>query len=117
MDLRDLVRAALGGDVLGARQWVADASRAKLRWGDVPRPEGLDESELAVAAALADMLAERAGQAPPGWTSSVGPARQTTYLVKEAEHLGRMRARLELETPEPLRRRGVRAPANFLTIA
>lgn len=56
MDLRDLVRAILAGDLLTARQWVADAQRANLQWDRLERPFGLNERELTVAAGVAELL-------------------------------------------------------------
>src|SRR4051812_42344343 len=69
MDLSDLVRSILRGDLLMARQWVADAHRAALRWEAVQFPGDLDPRELIVAAAIAEMLAERNGARPPAWAS------------------------------------------------
>ena len=71
MDLRDLVRALLSFDALAARQWLADAQRSGFVWAEVPAPVGLDTTELATAAGVAELLAARAGQPPPGWAASV----------------------------------------------
>jgi hypothetical protein len=46
MELPDLVRAVLSGNLLAARQWVADAKRARLPWELCQRPTGLDEREM-----------------------------------------------------------------------
>src|SRR5947199_1109662 len=74
MDLRDLVRALLGFDALAARQWLADAQRSGLVWAEVPAPLGLDPTELAAAAGVAELLASRSGQSAPDWTATVPPS-------------------------------------------
>jgi len=52
MLLRDLVEAIVGGDLLAARQWVADAKREQLRWGTLPCPRDLTGRKMAVAAGM-----------------------------------------------------------------
>jgi hypothetical protein len=113
VDLSELVRAVLSGDALHARLWVL-AARGVV-WSCVPRPAGLGLDELAVAAALIELLAERDGQAAPGWTASVGAASRPMCLVRNAGP--RMRKRLETESPEPLRRRNLFAPSDYLRAA
>jgi hypothetical protein len=117
MNLGDLVRYLLGNDVLAARQWVADAGRFRLSWTSLPRPEGLDLVGLVVAAGVVELLASRAGQAPPAWTGGIGAAPAPVLLVRAAARLPRLRRLCEEEGPEPLRRRGVLAPPEFLTAA
>ena len=117
MDLRDLVRALLGFDALTARQWLADAQRAGLVWAEVPAPAGLDATELAAAAGVAELLASRSGQPAPDWTAAVPPAPQRLFLVRAASTMPRLRAACEREGPEPLRRRGLLAPPDFLSVA
>lgn len=117
MDLRDLVDALLAFDHLAARQWVADAMRAGMRWADLPRPSGLDDVGMAIAAGVAEMLAGRTGQSPPSWTREVHGSPQRLYLVREASRMPRLRRLCEDQGPEPLRRRGLLAPPEFLTIA
>lgn len=67
MELPDLVRALLSFDALAARQWVADSLREGLVWASIPAPTELDPVGLWVAAGVAELLAGRAGQAPPSW--------------------------------------------------
>jgi hypothetical protein len=117
VDLEDLVRALLRFDALTARQWLADAARSKLRWSEVPAPSDLDETERALAAGVAELLAARAGQAAPPWTAAIPAAPRTVFLVRSAATMPRLRAACEREGPEPLRRRGLLAPPDFLTIA
>lgn len=117
MDLRDLVKAVLGYDTLSARQWLADAERAGFRWADVPAPKGLDPTASALAAGITELMASRLGQVPPAWTSKVPAAPERIFLVRAAASMRRLRETCEREGPEPLRRRGLLAPPEFLTIA
>ena len=116
MNLSDLVRALLAFDTLAARQWVTDSLRAGVVWASIPAPTDLDGVGLGVAAGIAELLAERAGQAAPAWASSVDAARSPVCLVKAARTMPRLRQLCELEGPEPLRRRGILAPPEFLTV-
>jgi hypothetical protein len=117
VDLRDLVHSLLDGDTLSARQWVADACRLELDWRTVRQPEGLDLRGLAVAAGIAELLAARASQQAPSWAANVGAAPEPIYLVRSALTMPRLlRVCLE-EAPEPLRRRRILAPPEFLTAA
>lgn len=100
-----------------ARQWVADARRARLAWSRVQEPEGLSPVERAVAAGIVELLASRAGEGAPGWTADVGPLASPLLLVRAAAELPRLRTSCEREGPEPLRRRNLLAPPEFLTIA
>ena len=116
MDLRDLVRALVAGDALAARQWVADAARMHVRWSGLAKPELLPPDEMAIAAGIVELLAQRSGEPPPPWTEEVLPASRPVYLVRAAASMPRLRRTCEEEGPEPLRRRGVFAPPDFLTL-
>jgi hypothetical protein len=117
MDLHDLVRALLAFDTLAARQWVADSVREGLVWASIPAPVDLDPVGLGVAAGVAELLAARAGQPPPTWTSAIAAAPTQVCLVKAARTMPRLRQLCEQEGPEPLRRRGILAPPEFLKVA
>ncbi len=117
MALRDLVQALLCFDALVARQWVADSVRQGLVWASVPEPTGLDAVGLGVAAGVAELLAARAGQEAPAWAKAVGAAPTQVCLVKAARTMPRLRRLCEEEGPEPLRRRGILAPPEFLMVA
>ena len=117
MDLNDLVRALLRFDTLSARQWLGDAARAGLVWSEVPAPLDLDPTESALAAGVVELMAARAGQPPPAWAPDMPPAPKPLFLVRSAATMPRLRAACEREGPEPLRRRGLLAPPDFLTIA
>lgn len=45
MEIPDLVRAILDGQLLVARQWVADARRDQIDWEQLASPSGLNERE------------------------------------------------------------------------
>jgi len=117
MDLVRLVRSLLAFDALSARQWVADAVREGLRWSDVPEPHLLDPTERAVAAGIAELLAQRSAQEPPRWTLSVPPSPAPLYLLRSAQTMTRLRRLCQEEGPEPLRSRRIYAPPEFLSVA
>lgn len=117
MELRSLVAALLNHETLTARQMVVDAIGRGTRWSDIPAPTGLSETELAVAGAVVELLAERTGQAPPAWAARVPAAPEPVFLVKAALSMPRLRRLCEQEGPEPLRRRRILAPPEFLTFA
>lgn len=116
MEIRELVAALLSFDALAARQWVADASEAGLRWRDQKCPENLGPLELAVAAGVVEMLAQRSRQDAPTWTKDVPPLEEPIYLVRSAESMPRLRTLCREEGPQPLRERGILAPPGFLTM-
>jgi len=116
VDLAELVRALLRYDTLAARQWVADATRTGFSWQDLPQPD-LEGPALAVAAGVVELLAARVGQPAPEWTTAVPASPTAIYLVRAAATMPRLRRSCEVEGPEPLRRRLVFAPADFLTAA
>jgi len=117
VDLRDLVHAVLAYEALAAREWVAEAASSGLRWSEIPVPAGLDATELAVAAGLAEMLAQRAGVAVPAWVHSIERAPREVFLVRAADTMPRLRRMCREEGPEPLRSRGIFAPPDYLTAA
>ena len=69
------------------------------------------------AAAVLELLASRRNQPPPAWTGGVGPLAEPFYLVAAAQQMTHLRQLCETEAPEPLRRRRMFAPANFLAFA
>lgn len=116
MELPDLIRAILSGDLLAARQWVADAYRAQVRWERLERPSGLDDREMAVAAGIAELLAARAGALAPSWTIAVGAQKEPLFLDPGLEDMPRTRERMQTHAPEPLRKRNLFASPDFLDV-
>ena len=115
--LEQLAAAALAGDALGLRSLVQDWLADNPRLAECPRPPSNDPEVLAVAAALVELFAQRAGQAPPDWSGRIGPLAQPRFLVRAAATMRRLRQMCETESPAPLRRRNLYAPANFLQFA
>ena len=117
MDVRELVRAVLAGDLLTARQCVADAQRAEVCWERLDEPRGLRDREMSVAAGIIEMLASRAGVTPPMWTKKIGAVGEQLVLDPGLERMPRSFAHAKLAGPEPLRRRNLIALPDFLDVA
>ena len=117
MEIRELVQAILTGDLLTARQWVADAQRNNLQWKSVPYPRDLNSRELTVAAAVAELLALRAGSEPPQWTEMVGAEPAPLLLDPGLDQMPRSYALARSAGPEPLRKRNLIALPDFLNVA
>lgn len=117
MVVRNLAKALLSGDLLTARQLVADIRRMNTSIQQLEKPHGVSEHELAVAAAVVEMLAERSRVAPPDWTASVGPVSGMLVLDPGLERMPRSFAHAQAAGPEPLRRRNLVALPDFLDVA
>ena len=117
MDVPELVHALLAGDLLTARQCVADAQRARVQWQQLERPCGLSDREMSVAAGIVELLASRTGGTPPPWTKTVGAVREPLILDPGLEQMPRSFARAKTAGPEPLRRRNLIALPDFLDVA
>lgn len=117
MELPDLVRAVLTGNLIAARQWVADAYREGLTWEHLEQPHGLSQREMSVAAGITELLASRRNAAPPSWTTGVGSSPQQVILDPGLEHMPRSFAHAKSEGPEPLRKRNLIALPDFLDVA
>jgi hypothetical protein len=117
MDLNELVRAILAGDLLAARQHVADAYREPVRWKQLDRPAALDDRELTVAAAVVELLASRIAATPPSWTSTVGALGEMVVLDPGLEEMPRSFARVKSCGPEPFLRRNLIASPDFLDVS
>jgi hypothetical protein len=113
--IEDIARAALAYEALTVRELIQDLLRDHPDWTAIPRPVAVDENTLVVAAALLELLALRNGAEPAAWARETGPAREPIHLVRAATTMPRTRARVEAESPEPLRRHNVFAPAEYAT--
>ena len=80
-----------------------------------PRTENLQI--LGTAAALLELLAQRTGRPAPQWTRDIGAVPTPMFLLEAAVRMPRLRLLCESESPEPLRKRGLYAPPDFLTFA
>jgi hypothetical protein len=115
--LEELAEAALERDALRLRSLAQDFLRETPRLSDVPRPPTKDARRLTAAAALMELLAARQRQAPPAWTREVGPLTEPFFLLEAAERMTRLRQLCETQSPEPMRKRRMYAPPNFLAFA
>jgi hypothetical protein len=115
--LEDMARAALEGDALKLRSLVQDWLQTAPRLVDAVCPATGDAAVLAVSASLAELLAERTGQAAPTWTRGIGALPQAVFLVRAAATMPRLRRMCEAESPLPLKRRNLFAPADYLRFA
>lgn len=117
MDVSELVHALLVGDLLTARQFVADAQRAHVQWDQLKQPPGMSDPEMSVAAGIVELLASRAGSTPPPWTKNIGAVRELLILDPGLEQMPRSFARAKTDGPEPLRSRNLIALPDFLDVA
>lgn len=115
--IEQLAEAALAGEAMELRALAQDWLRENPRISDCRMPDAVDGDTLATAAGLVELLALRAGQQPPHWTARIGRVRHPIFLVKAAQTMRRLREACENESPLPLRRRGLYAPADFLSFA
>lgn len=115
--LEEMALAALRRDHLVLRSLAHDFLRDHPRLANVPQPQTNRAEVLAVAAGLIELLANRVGQAAPNWTRAVGPLAEPFLLLESALRMKRLRTLCETESPEPLRKRKLYAPPDFLTFA
>lgn len=117
MKIEQLAQAILEGEALLARSLTQDFFRSKPRIADIRKPRGHNQAILTTSAALTELFAMRMGQEPPIWTASVGSLEKPIFLVKSAATMKRLRVLCETQSPEPLRKRGLYAPPNYLEFA
>ena len=115
--LEQLAETALAGEALALRSLSQDWLHENPRISDCPRPHSTDPEVMAVAASLAELFADRAGQTSPQWSRGIGPLAQPRYLLRAAATMKRLRHMCEVESPPSLRRRNLFAPAEFLRFA
>lgn len=113
----DLARAALRHDALTLRSLVQELLRECPSLAEIAPPRTDDPQVLGTAAALIELIALRTAQSPPDWTKTVGRVPTPTYLVAAAATMKHLRTLCETESPEPLRKRGLYAPPDFLSFA
>jgi len=80
----------------------------------IPRPEDTDQRTMIMAAALLDLLAARTRQQPPKWTKDEGEMSEPFFLRASALNNEQLRKQCLAEAPEPLKKHGVYATADFL---
>jgi hypothetical protein len=114
--LEQIAAQILANHPLEVRSLTQDYLRrgAPLRLERAPTSE--DPRICAVAAGIAELIAARTTQQAPAWTSQIGKLPAPLYLVEAATKSPKMRARVEQESPEPLRKRNVFAPSGYLAM-
>ncbi len=117
VQIEQLAEAALKRDSLRLRSLLQDWLETAPVVSTVAKPLTSDPRVLAVSAALLELIAARLGQPHPAWTRDVGPLDEPYYLLEAALRMKHLRALCEREAPEPLRRRRIYAPPNFLEFA
>ncbi len=115
--LSEIAQAAIDRDALKLRALTQEFLGQQPDLIHLPRPMLSDPTQLAAAAALVELFALRQHQPPPGWAADIGPAPQPFFLVASALTMKHLRHLCETEAPEPLRKRGLYAPPNFLEFA
>lgn len=115
--IEQLAEAALERDSLRLRSLVQDMTRSRINWSAIPRPKTKDARLLAIAASLSELLATRQDQTPPAWTKEIGALKEPFFLLQSAEKMKRLRVLCETQSPEPMRKRRLYAPPNFLEFA
>lgn len=115
--IEQVATAVLYDDNLATRALVQEFLRSQPILADIPRPDTADPILLAVVAALLELFSLRTQQSAPGWTQGVGPVEQPLYLLRSAAHMRRLRDLCRDAAPEPLRRRRLYAPPDYLAFA
>jgi hypothetical protein len=114
--LEQIATQILAKNPLEVRSLVQDYLRRGAPLGLEHAPTSGDPRVCAVAAAIAELFAARTSQQAPAWANQIGRLVTPVYLVEAAARSPKLRARIERESPEPLRRRNVFAPASYLEV-
>jgi hypothetical protein len=117
VSLEELAETALRREGLQLRSLAQDFVREHVQFASIPQPQIADPQVLSTAAALLELLAHRTGRTAPSWTRSIGAVPIPFHLLEAAQKMTRLRALCEAESPEPLRKRGLYAPPDFLSFA
>ena len=80
-------------------------------------PNSADENIFIAAAALAELFAERLNLPVPLWAARAGVLPEPFYALKSAHRFRSVRECCVKESPASLRRHGIYAPSNFLSMA
>ena len=115
--IEQLAQVALERDNLRLRGFVQDLLHSATPLNRLPRPTSRDPRLLSVAASIVELLAERQGQPPPVWTKEIGALNEPFFLIESAVRMKRLRELCETQSPEPMRKRRLYAPPNFLQFA
>ncbi|MCG3196982.1 MAG: hypothetical protein GHCLOJNM_01463 [bacterium] len=117
VDLNELAAAVLAHDCLKVRGLAQDLTRETADFSTLEPPTSADMRIRAVAASLIELFAQRAKQPPPTWSVETPGLGESIFLVESAGKMQRLRKLCEAESPEPLKKRGLLAPPNYLEFA
>jgi hypothetical protein len=112
--LEQIAAEILANRPLEVRALVQDYLRRATPLRQELAPTSSDPRICAVVAAIAELFAARTAQPAPAWANGIGKLTAPLYLVEAASRSPRVRARIEQESPEPLRKRNVFAPSGYL---
>lgn len=112
--IETIAQSALAKDNLATRSLVQDFLRTEPNFSIIPRPDLLEHAELAIAAALLELFAQRQNQTAPKWTAEIDGVSEPFFLIKSVEKMRRLRNLCLQESPEPLRKRKFFAPPDYL---
>lgn len=115
--VEQIVEAALAQEALQLRSLIQQFLRNNPRFEALPPFHSKDPVKFALAAAIIELLAEQAKQAPPSWTVEAGALSEPMFLLKSAAKMKRLRQLCVEESPLPLKKRGFYAPPNYLSFA
>lgn len=114
--LEQIAAQILAKNPLEVRSLVQDYVRRGAPLWSERAPDSDDPKIRVVAAAIAELIASHTTQQAPAWVDQIGRLPTPVYLVEAAAQSPKMRARVERESPEPLRKRNVFAPPGYLEI-
>ncbi len=117
MNVETIAESILEGEALLARSLIQDWLSFRPDLSGEPFPKTSDGRVLALSAALVELFAERLGQRSPDWTRQVSALKEPVYLLRSVTRMPRLRKLCEEQSPAPLRRRNLFAPADYLTFA
>jgi len=112
--LEKIAARILAKNPFEVRSLVQDYLRRGAPVGSERAPDSNDPKIRAVTAAIAELIATRTAQQAPTWVDQIGRLPTPVYLVEAVAKSPKMRARVEQESPEPLRKRNVFAPPGYL---
>ena len=115
--IEQIAAAILRDDSLTTRALVQDFLRDQLVLAEIVQPGTDDPVLLAITASLLELFALRTQQPAPDWTRQIGPVEPPLYLLSSATHMRCLRDLCRDAAPEPLRRRHLYAPPDYLAFA
>jgi hypothetical protein len=115
--IEQIAMAILQDDSLLARTLAQEFLCSESALAEINQPETPDPEVLALTASLLELFALRTHQSAPAWTQQIGPVEEPIYLLKAAARMRRLRDLCHDAGPEPLRRRRLYAPPDYLAFA